>query len=1539
MQARWFKAGLILLSLGLGCPAVATTIEIPGTDDCSLSQAVKAVSTQQKVAGCEAGSGTDIIKLESGKHYQLRAPLRIGGTTTTNEDGDSVAIVPHLTIELQRDDVFDDSVHENAVIEAAADHRAIFVDARVNLTLKSITLKGGDISGHTGTVMNGPDGGVAYVQGHLALKDGSKITGGIAQNGGGIFLDSVNATPSLVLESALLVNNEAKQNGGAIGTSTITTTTFSNSVDTSGSGAVSVQGKRFYIAANQAVSGGGIYLDGKTSGMELYSGTFFNNSATTGAAIDFAGGDLPGSKRASLLNNLTIVANTGAAALAYSDLCQQADSNDASICSLYAPPGDFELDADDKPTTTWLPDTAKRTDFLFNSALVGNPNGGCAIDLAAASQGTGLDEYLQSTYSVTATHSGCPLDEAGGVSYGQATIAVLASADGKACTASACKPRDFGRAVYHLKGFLPTDSGAAQAGPSLVDRGSPSQQVGFPCTQTDVRDASRDNRCDAGAVELQIATGRADGFSGITSGTPVWLDVVKNDLGDMTIDCTKVSPCVSFPLLPQKGGRVTVVYAASPLADKSDGTQVYKTTQAPATRSAPDSTYNYPLIRYVSGKDKYGYTGRFIYEVDPRAISGAVSSNREVRGNVVPTVEPPSNFKSKDIDDYGIGGIGPWMLLGLLLLGMSRCLAGRRRPARLAVASISPTDGHSHNNADCYLDSEAGGSETRCGPGVVFFSGAGGRWWLGGLALLLLCCSLTAHAATIVVNSTADPNNLNASFNDGKCTLREALERSQDSYPSANTDCGPGANGRDTIKLPAGTITLSHALGIGLGNAVTLLGEGVNKTIIDGAGKYRIDTQSPLILSNLTFQNGLAGSGGNAGTENSGKGGAILAYTSLALKHVRLRNNHADQAGGAIFLNFSASAGAGFGLTITNSYFEQNTSGADGGVIATVGQQQQLTINIANSTFDHNTAAGKGGAIAANLATRSSLFMSNSIMTANTAAKGAYDIDLSAAAEGVSVSLVNNTFFNKSPANTGNFLEIGKAKVTLSNSIVAGVNIGCSTTPPIATSNNTPTAATTTLAGDFYNLYTPTEPASCGDAAATDSSAMQASLADIEKLLGTLVDTNDYSSGNYKVGSYVPPLFRLLDPAQDVSNYPKDADGVIILDRGMPGILVDGLGSAKACRKFDMRGQPRESQVIVPVAGGTTGGSNGSTEEEPATCDLGAFEVQRITALADKVTTLASPRNGGKPLTRREARVDVLGNDVPSDNATIETDKIGFLTRSGIKRLPADGAQLKLADLVAGAYKTVNKAGEPQSWTLAAPTPTGITGTLKWVKAEVGDPACKPGDHCGLLLTFDRAAVNGQYGSDVNNPQPLVCPGKDAPTIDIPYVVYDSLGNTATATLKVTMADVAPQFEQRSITVHAKPDQDVRIPINVTDPDGHITGVAIAKHGDPGFAKIDADKFKEKQETGDADIHPAWGAGVVWNNSLSHPVITYKHANKTQRFDDVFKLEVTDNCEKSATIIVKIDFPNSDGEDSGGGLGWGLLALLGLGLLRRYRKR
>ena len=148
--------------------------------------------------------------------------------------------------------------------------------------------------------------------------------------------------------------------------------------------------------------------------------------------------------------------------------------------------------------------------------------------------------------------------------------------------------------------------------------------------------------------------------------------------------------------------------------------------------------------------------------------------------------------------------------------------------------------------------------------------------------------------------------------------------------------------------------------GITIAKDTTIIGQGINKTYIDGEGLgrlFNVRDGVSLTLMDLTLLNG----------NRNGSAGAILNYGNLNINNVAFINNTASGSAGAIYTNGT--------LNIQNSDFINNLASGIGGAIYSVG-----TVNISDSAFTLNNA-NYGGAIY----TTGNLNISNSNFNRNSA--------------------------------------------------------------------------------------------------------------------------------------------------------------------------------------------------------------------------------------------------------------------------------------------------------------------------------------------------------------------------------------------------------------------------------------------------------------------------------------------------------------------------------------------------------------------------
>ena len=226
---------------------------------------------------------------------------------------------------------------------------------------------------------------------------------------------------------------------------------------------------------------------------------------------------------------------------------------------------------------------------------------------------------------------------------------------------------------------------------------------------------------------------------------------------------------------------------------------------------------------------------------------------------------------------------------------------------------------------------------------------------------LILAVSITlavgsAQAATITVDTTDDAP---AGTITTACTLRDAIVSANTAGNSGG--CVSGSSGTDVIEfdLPSPTITLNEGELV-ITNSLTIVGPGMDDLTIDAnelSRHFSVDfsthaTQT-LVISGLTLANGMA----------TGEGGAIIMYgagddeaASLYLEQVRLVDNQANGAGGAVYLQTDACGG----LTIEGSRFESNRSASGSGGGLYFDSYLDCMAMLSNSVFDGNETVGSG---------------------------------------------------------------------------------------------------------------------------------------------------------------------------------------------------------------------------------------------------------------------------------------------------------------------------------------------------------------------------------------------------------------------------------------------------------------------------------------------------------------------------------------------------------------------------------------------------
>lgn len=208
----------------------------------------------------------------------------------------------------------------------------------------------------------------------------------------------------------------------------------------------------------------------------------------------------------------------------------------------------------------------------------------------------------------------------------------------------------------------------------------------------------------------------------------------------------------------------------------------------------------------------------------------------------------------------------------------------------------------------------------------------------------------TASAAPSTTIQVSTP--LDTLVDDGLCSLREAVRSANLNQPIGG--CFTGGGG-DTILIPAGIYTLeisgsdedeSLTGDLDISQGLTILGEGIGATILDGNGLDRVfhltSTDASVVIRDLSIVNGEV-----EATDLLG-GGGILNLGNVTIERVQLMNNTALRGGGA-----RNSQGR---MTISHSWIEENMAWSEGGGVYGDG-----LIFITQSTITANQAESGGG--------------------------------------------------------------------------------------------------------------------------------------------------------------------------------------------------------------------------------------------------------------------------------------------------------------------------------------------------------------------------------------------------------------------------------------------------------------------------------------------------------------------------------------------------------------------------------------------------
>lgn len=245
-------------------------------------------------------------------------------------------------------------------------------------------------------------------------------------------------------------------------------------------------------------------------------------------------------------------------------------------------------------------------------------------------------------------------------------------------------------------------------------------------------------------------------------------------------------------------------------------------------------------------------------------------------------------------------------------------------------------------------------------------------------ALLLLVSATAAQAAnTIVVNDTGDPSGTGDCLNPdgGECSLRQAVGAAESDPPG------------DTIQLASRTYSLTQGSEIDITTSLTIKGDGVDETTIDGSGNtgdngpitrmFAVDGAGPVAITGVTLTGGDDGNdatfcGGCRTVDGNGGGALFNDSGNVTLTDVAFTNNPGGFVGGGVSnlggslamtdVSFTGDQGAIGGALFEHSgsvtgdrvTFENDaTSPTDIGAVYLLG---------GTASFTNTTIVGSGGA-------------------------------------------------------------------------------------------------------------------------------------------------------------------------------------------------------------------------------------------------------------------------------------------------------------------------------------------------------------------------------------------------------------------------------------------------------------------------------------------------------------------------------------------------------------------------------------------------
>ena len=295
--ATTLAGAALLLALGQALPARAATITVDGVT-CTLADAINAANTDTATGGCVAGSGADVIDLQTDVLLATALPP-VSSVITLEGNGHTLD-------------------GNNSV-------RVLYVQPGGNLTLNETIITGGDTSGSGGGIWNSGTltvtnstisnnlavfGSGIFNEGTLTLNNSTLSGNSATFSGGGIH----NFNGEVVVNNSTIINNQVSGYGGgggihntSNGTVNLNNSTLSDNTASSHGGGFNNAGTVALI--NSTLSGNAASLSGGGL-LNISSGTvtLTNSTLSDNTALDGGGGLR--NNGVVILSNSTLSGNT-----------------------------------------------------------------------------------------------------------------------------------------------------------------------------------------------------------------------------------------------------------------------------------------------------------------------------------------------------------------------------------------------------------------------------------------------------------------------------------------------------------------------------------------------------------------------------------------------------------------------------------------------------------------------------------------------------------------------------------------------------------------------------------------------------------------------------------------------------------------------------------------------------------------------------------------------------------------------------------------------------------------------------------------------------------------------------------------------------------------------------------------------------------------------------------------------------------------------------------------------------------------------------